>query len=301
MEFERLCSRQNLWSITYTVCACCEQLEFPFVTRIRDETAKATSKRQICRNRGGPRRGQRARAARGGGSSACGQPGRHAGDRCGPGRPRAAFNIAAGPLDGALAEFERVTGIKVVLANPGIGTVQSPGVSGALTPARAMEALLAGTSVRATFGTDAVRLDVRGVSEFVAVDSAAPKMSSPKYRAPILDTPQTVVVIPQQVFQEQGATSLREVLRNTPGITMSIGEGGSGGTSSGDNVLIRGFSARNDIYIDGARDPGLVSRDAFNTEVGGSGERAPRRSPAAVARPAARSISSPSPRTCWIP
>jgi len=73
-------------------------------------------------------------------------------------------------------------------------------------------------------------------------------------------------VIPQQVFLEQNATSLREVLRNTPGITMSIGEGGSGGTSSGDNVLIRGFSARNDIYVDGARDVGLVNRDAFNTE-----------------------------------
>jgi catecholate siderophore receptor len=66
----------------------------------------------------------------------------------------------------------------------------------------------------------------------------------------------TVAVIPQQVYQEQNATSLREVLRNTPGITMSIGEGGSGGTSSGDNVLIRGFSARNDIYVDGARESG---------------------------------------------
>lgn len=176
------------------------------------------------------------------------------------------FNIAAGPLDGALAEFERVTGIKVVLGNPGIGTVQSPGVAGALTPARAVEALLTGTSVRATFGANAVRLDVRGVSEFVAVDSAAPKMSSPKYRAPILDTPQTVVVIPQQVFQEQGVTSLREVLRNTPGITMSIGEGNSGLTSAGDNVMIRGFSARNDIFIDGARDPGELSRDTFNSE-----------------------------------
>src|SRR6185503_6939131 len=69
-----------------------------------------------------------------------------------------------------------------------------------------------------------------------------------------------------QIFMEQNATSLREVLRNTPGVTMSIGEGGSGGTSSGDNILIRGFGARNDIYVDGARDVGLVNRDAFNVE-----------------------------------
>ena len=55
-------------------------------------------------------------------------------------------------------------------------------------------------------------------------------MNSPKYSERLRDTGQTVVVIPQQVYQEQNATSLREVLRNTPGITMSIGEGGSGGT-----------------------------------------------------------------------
>src|SRR5262249_37125413 len=40
----------------------------------------------------------------------------------------------------------------------------------------------------------------------------------------------------------------------------------SGGTSSGDNVLIRGFSARTDIYMDGVRDPGMVNRDSFNVE-----------------------------------
>lgn len=176
------------------------------------------------------------------------------------------FNIPSGLLDVVLAAFQRVAGLKVRLTDPAIGTVQSPGVSGAVTPVRAMEALLSGTSVRATFSTDAVELAIRGVSEYVAVEGEAPRASSPKYTEPIRETPQTIVVIPQQVFLEQGATSLREVLRNTPGITMSIGEGGSGGTSSGDNVLVRGFSARNDIYIDGARDVGLVSRDAFNTE-----------------------------------
>ena len=177
------------------------------------------------------------------------------------------FNIPAGPLDAAIAEYRMVTGLLVILTNPAIGSVQSPGVSGSMTAARAMEAMLAGTSVRATFAPDAVSLDIRGITESVAVEGKAPKVASPKYTQSLLDTPQTVVVIPQQVYQEQNATSLREVLRNTPGITMSIGEGGSGGTSSGDNVLIRGFSARNDIYVDGARDVGLVNRDAFNTEM----------------------------------
>jgi outer membrane receptor for monomeric catechols len=55
-------------------------------------------------------------------------------------------------------------------------------------------------------------------------------------------------------------------------------------------VLIRGFSARNDIYVDGARDVGLISRDAFNTEVVEVREGSPRRQRAAAARPADRSI-----------
>lgn len=175
------------------------------------------------------------------------------------------FSIGAGPLDSVLAEFQRVTGLKVVVANPGLNSVQSPGVSGSMTPVRAMETLLRGTSVRANFTQETVRLELQGVAERVDVAGRA-KAASPKYQAPLRDTPQTVVVIPQQIMAEQNATSLREVLRNTPGITMSIGEGGSGGTSSGDNILIRGFGARNDIYVDGARDVGLVNRDAFNTE-----------------------------------
>ena len=177
------------------------------------------------------------------------------------------FQISAGPLDAAVAEFQRVTGLKVVLTDARIGSVQSSGAVGTLTPAAAMDALLSGTAVRATFGPEGIRLDIRGVSEFVAVEGQPPKVAGPKYSQTLRDTPVTVSVIPQQVYQEQNATSLREVLRNTPGITMSIGEGGSGGTSSGDNVLIRGFSARNDIYVDGARDVGLISRDAFNTEI----------------------------------
>ena len=95
---------------------------------------------------------------------------------------------------------------------------------------------------------------------------------SPKYGDEVRDTPQAIVVIPQQVFEEQSATSLREVLRNTPGITMSIGEGASGTVSFGDNMLIRGFNARNDIYIDGARDPGEISPRHVQRRSGGSGE-----------------------------
>ena len=137
-------------------------------------------------------------------------------------------------------------------------------MSGILAPREALEHLLVGTGVSVAFtAPQAATLDIPKVSELVTVAAEAPTLSSPKYTQPIRDTPQTVVVIPQAVLLAQGATSLRDALRNTPGITLTAGEGG---TAPGDNLLIRGFSARNDVYIDGARDPGVVSRDTFNTD-----------------------------------
>lgn len=175
------------------------------------------------------------------------------------------FKIPAGPIEGIVQEFEKLTGLKVILVTPEIGKVQSPGVAGAMTIDKAVDALLAGTKLRAMFGPKTLTLDV-SMAEYQVTVNGETMLASPKSTQPLRDTPQTVAVIPQQLFNQQGATTLREVLRNTPGITMSIGEGGSGGTSSGDNILIRGFAARNDIYVDGARDVGLANRDSFNLE-----------------------------------
>ena len=64
-------------------------------------------------------------------------------------------------------------------------------------------------------------------------------------------------------MEEQGATTLRDVLRNVAGITFQAGEGG---VPAGDQLSIRGFSARTDIFVDGVRDFGGYSRDSFNLE-----------------------------------
>ena len=80
--------------------------------------------------------------------------------------------------------------------------------------------------------------------------------------APLLDTPQTVVVVPQKVMQEQRAVTVRDALRNVSGITMNGGEGGR----QGDSFILRGFSAQNDVFRDGVRDLGWYTRDTFNVE-----------------------------------
>lgn len=92
----------------------------------------------------------------------------------------------------------------------------------------------------------------------------ADRASSPKLTAPLVDTPQTVTVIKKELLQEQGAASVMEALQNTPGITLQLGENGN--TSAGDTFQMRGFSAQSSIFVDGIRDLGAVSRDAFNLE-----------------------------------
>ncbi len=91
----------------------------------------------------------------------------------------------------------------------------------------------------------------------------ANRSTSEKYTQPLLDTPKTIAVIPQTVMQDRSADSLRDALRNVPGISLAAGEGG---TPTGDQLSIRGFDARNDIMIDNVRDIAGYTRDIYNVE-----------------------------------
>ncbi len=88
-------------------------------------------------------------------------------------------------------------------------------------------------------------------------------LQSPRYTEPLRDVPQTVTVVPRAVIEQQNATTLRDVLRNVPGISYQAGEGG---VPAGDNLSIRGFNARTDLFVDNVRDFGGYSRDSFNIE-----------------------------------
>lgn len=83
-----------------------------------------------------------------------------------------------------------------------------------------------------------------------------------KLTEPLLDTPQTITIVPKQVLQDQNVTTLRDALRNVSGISLSAGEGGR----QGDSISIRGFSAANDFYLDGMSDYGSYYRDPFNLD-----------------------------------
>ncbi|MCB1063987.1 MAG: TonB-dependent siderophore receptor [Verrucomicrobiae bacterium] len=91
----------------------------------------------------------------------------------------------------------------------------------------------------------------------------ADRLSTPKFTQPLRDVPQTMTVIPEALLVDQGATTLTDALRNVSGISLQAGEGGA---PPGDNLSIRGFSARTDFFIDGLRDFGAYGRDPFNFE-----------------------------------
>lgn len=174
------------------------------------------------------------------------------------------FDIAPGPLETVLNTFQNVTGWKVTLKQNEIGNISSPGVSGVYTVEQGLKQLLTGTGVGYRFtGSEAVTLEVTGPASSVSVTGPATTITSTKYTEPLRNVPQTVAVIPKAVIEEQGATTLRDVLRNVPGLTIAAGEGG---TPAGDNLTLRGFSARNDVFIDGVRDLSPQARDPFNLE-----------------------------------
>jgi catecholate siderophore receptor len=91
-------------------------------------------------------------------------------------------------------------------------------------------------------------------------DIRAPSL--PKLTEPLVDTPQSIDTISEQVLKDRAITNLNDALRNVPGITIGAGEF----KSLGNSPTIRGFVARTDMFIDGERDIGDYFRDPFNLE-----------------------------------
>jgi catecholate siderophore receptor len=89
------------------------------------------------------------------------------------------------------------------------------------------------------------------------------RVASQKFTEPLVDTPRTITVLSKEILHDKNATTLKDVARTTAGVTLGTGEGGN---AFGDRFFIRGFDARNDIFIDGLRDPAVSIRENFFTE-----------------------------------
>ncbi|HEY1753142.1 MAG TPA: TonB-dependent siderophore receptor [Caulobacteraceae bacterium] len=100
--------------------------------------------------------------------------------------------------------------------------------------------------------------DASGVAPLTVDGQRQP--AAPLLTQPVAATAQTITVIPAEVIELSAVTELRDVLRFDPSVSAHADED----SGQGDNVQIRGFSARFDVYRDGQLDLGQYYRDPFD-------------------------------------
>jgi len=126
----------------------------------------------------------------------------------------------------------------------------------------ALATLAAPAALAAESGPSRTALDQVIVKGDRVKDYLVTEPSLDKLTQPIVDTPQSITTVTQAELQDRAVTNLNDALRTVPGITLGAGE-----TSfQGNNIYLRGFLTRNDMFVDGQRDYGYYYRDAFNAQ-----------------------------------
>ncbi|MCX8475169.1 MAG: TonB-dependent receptor [Sphingomonas sp.] len=97
----------------------------------------------------------------------------------------------------------------------------------------------------------------------IVVTGQLEQRDSPKATAKLVNTPRSVVVLPEQVIEQTGSASLADALRTVPGITFGAAEGGN---PIGDRPFIRGFDSQGSSFVDGVRDIAAQTREVFAVE-----------------------------------
>lgn len=106
----------------------------------------------------------------------------------------------------------------------------------------------------------AVELTAAGNSEVITVTaegsySEYQAVSATKMSIPLRDIPQSISVVNSELLRAQAVTNMQDAVRNVAGVNISLGEGRR------DQVLIRGFNAQTDYYVNGVRDDAPYYRD----------------------------------------
>ena len=81
-----------------------------------------------------------------------------------------------------------------------------------------------------------------------------------KTLVPIIDVPQTLSIVTDDEIRKQGFRELGDIVRYTPGVNTSQGEGHR------DSIVFRGIRSTADFYLDGVRDDVQYYRSLYNLE-----------------------------------
>jgi catecholate siderophore receptor len=121
-------------------------------------------------------------------------------------------------------------------------------------------AALAALTAAGTASAQTASVPSATLEEVRVIDFRGEQVDGLKYTRDLKDTPRIITVLPSDLLEEQNTRSLKEALRNIPGISLQAGEGNPPG---GDQLKIRGFNARDDLNVNGTRDLGNYFRDPF--------------------------------------
>ncbi|MES2529973.1 MAG: TonB-dependent siderophore receptor, partial [Pseudomonadota bacterium] len=193
-----------------------------------------------------------------------------------PADPARVYGIPAGPLEAALAQFGRESGLMLSFTTDTAAGLRSPGLQGSHTARSGLDALLAGTGVdalpqpngsyvlrrraaapapdaRASSGGTLAEVQVRadGIRETATSPvigyRAQRAASANKTDTPVSETPQSISVVTRDQITDQGANTLQEALAYAAGVRADI----YGLDTRADSATIRGSDAT--TYIDGLR------------------------------------------------
>lgn len=187
------------------------------------------------------------------------------------GAPQAAapvpLSIEAQPLENALQNFAKQSGLQVIFATELTRDLIAPAVEGSFTPEAALQLLLKDSKLRFEFvnertvrisddrsaSADSVELEevlVRGVRFYQPeAGNAASKMD-----LPLLETPLSVSIVTSEQIEARAADSLEQAFRYTPGIYSLAGGANRRATTA---FTARGFNITGaaPLYINGSKFP----------------------------------------------
>jgi outer membrane receptor for ferric coprogen and ferric-rhodotorulic acid len=195
-------------------------------------------------------------------------------------------SIPVQPLSSALTELGMQTNLQILYSPDQVAGIKSRAVSGSLEPSQALAELLKGTGISFQINGNSVTLVSGGGSslqlgattisgqalglttEDTGSYTTGATTTATKLPLTLRETPQSVTVVTRQQMDDRGATSVGDVLRNTPGVTMQKYDSDRTEFSS------RGFAITNFQY-DGVNIPydGVYGENPNNSDDAASLDR----------------------------
>ncbi len=188
------------------------------------------------------------------------------------------IQIAAQPLHQALLQLGQQTDIQIYYVPETVAGLQAPAINGTLTADQALQRLLVGTGINASWQGSHVSLQRQQSSEAqlgtVTVRAAAAENAESSYvaaaskslktPAPLIETPRSISVVTQEQIKTQAPTSIERALGYTAGV---ITETGGANDLRMSGSIIRGFSDGSSYFKDGLKQFAVGTYGSWNDDM----------------------------------